>query len=105
MTFGVSQGGSVDILENGSEPSSTTLPSAQNAEERCRSMKSAGTQIFRTSFSYGNIVKEQVAKYLYYPTFNIPYLFSDSFKVQVSPKSTPRPSSVVPVTFFRKLLI
>lgn len=91
MTFGMSQGGSVDILENGSEQSSTTLPSAQNAEERCRSMKSAGTQIFRTSFSYGNIGKEQVAKYLYYPTFNIPYLFSDSYKVQMKVQSPPPP--------------
>lgn len=64
-------------------------------------MKSAEAEIFRTSFSYGNIVKEQVAKYLYYPTFNMPYLFSDSFKVQTEVQSPPHPLRDA-ITFFRK---
>lgn len=45
-------------------------------------MKIVGAKILKTSFSYGNTIKEQVAKYLYYPTlhFNISQLFVQDFK-------------------------
>lgn len=63
-------------------------------------MKIDGAKILRISFSYANIVKEQVAKYLHYLAFNIPYLFGSLSKF-----FSPLFYCMIQISFSRKLLV